>query len=98
MLVPGIISIKNQHLNIKPSYKNGVSTQGISMSFVLNLEEEFRLESFAVRVKDLTEAEAKDLLNEMFKEYVIREATYKRLLANKWGINPPASFIPGHGE
>jgi hypothetical protein len=59
----------------------------------LSLEQQFSLVSFENQVQDLNVDQAKDFLVQLYKQMMMREATYKQLLKHQWGIesgNPAA--------
>jgi Phycobilisome degradation protein nblA len=60
----------------------------------LSIEEEFKIRAFSDRVQNLNEAEAKSLLCQMYHQFVLKDAVYRRLIESKWGIETSTSFNP----
>ncbi|MGL5083423.1 MAG: NblA/ycf18 family protein [Microcoleaceae cyanobacterium] len=52
----------------------------------LSLEQEFELRSFAQRIQDISEIEAKELLRDLYKHKLVQENVFRYLLKDAWGI------------
>lgn len=52
----------------------------------LTLEQEFAIKRFESKVEEMNAEETKEILLKLYKHFVIREATYKALIKQKWGI------------
>jgi hypothetical protein len=55
----------------------------------LTLEQQFNIKSFANQVQHMSHEQAKDFLVKLYEQMVVREATYKSLLAHQWGMDTP---------
>lgn len=60
--------------------------KSMSQPIKLSLEQQFSIVTFETQVKDLTLDQAKEFLVQLYKQMVMREATYKELLKHQWGI------------
>ncbi|PSB05007.1 NblA/ycf18 family protein [Merismopedia glauca] len=58
----------------------------MSQPIELSLEQQFSIRTFETQVKDLTVDQAKDFLVQLYRQMMMREATYKQLLKHQWGI------------
>lgn len=54
----------------------------------LTLEQEYQIALFAHQVQGMDEPTVKDALNRYYETMVRREAYYKRLIAQQWGLEP----------
>ena len=52
----------------------------------LTLEQEFAIKRFECKVGEMNAEETKEILLKLYKHFVVREATYKALIKQKWGI------------
>jgi Phycobilisome degradation protein nblA len=52
----------------------------------LSLEQQFNLRSFETQVEKMNLEQAQDFLLKLYEQMMLREATYKHLLKNQWGI------------
>ncbi|MBD2201715.1 NblA/ycf18 family protein [Calothrix sp. FACHB-1219] len=56
----------------------------------LSLEQQFSIRSFATQVEGMSHEQAKDFLVDLYRQMIVREATYQELLKHQWGLdNPP---------
>lgn len=55
----------------------------------LSMEQQFNLAAFETQVKGWNEEETKKALVQLFRHMMLQQNTYKQLLAEKWGIEPP---------
>lgn len=52
----------------------------------LPLEKKFKVHSFNNQVDRMSEEQAKHFLKECYKQLIVQEVTFQRLLAKNWGI------------
>lgn len=52
----------------------------------LTLEQQFNIRSFETQVEQMSLEQAQDFLVKLYRQMVMREATYKELLKHQWGI------------
>jgi hypothetical protein len=52
----------------------------------LSLEQEFNIRSFELQARQMSHEQAQEFLVELYHQMVLREATYKQLLLNQWGL------------
>lgn len=52
----------------------------------LSLEQQFSIRSFETQVQQMSQEQAQDFLVKLYRQMVMREATYKELLKHQWGI------------
>lgn len=52
----------------------------------LSLEQQFNIRSFETQVEHMSLEQAQDFLVKLYRQMVMREATYKELLKHHWGI------------
>lgn len=52
----------------------------------LSLEQQFSIRSFETQVEQMNLEQAQDFLVKLYRQMVMREATYKELLKHQWGI------------
>ncbi|RUT06308.1 hypothetical protein DSM107010_53120 [Chroococcidiopsis cubana SAG 39.79] len=62
---------------------------GVNMShpIELSLEQQFNIRSFETQVEKMDREQAQDFLVKLYRQMVMREATYKELLKHHWGID-----------
>jgi hypothetical protein len=53
----------------------------------LSLEQQFSIRSFATQVKNMSHEQAQEFLVKLYEQMVVREATYKELLKQQWGLD-----------
>lgn len=53
----------------------------------LTLEQEFEIRSFAEQAKFLSLEEARELMVDLYRQMLMREALYKHFLAQDWGFS-----------
>lgn len=56
----------------------------------LSLEQQFNIRSFETQVQHMSLEQAQDFLVKLYKQMMMREATYKELLKHQWGLEPGA--------
>jgi hypothetical protein len=54
----------------------------------INLETQFKLASFRQQVEVMSLEECHQLLIQLFTEYLIQQESYKKIIAQQWGIEP----------
>jgi hypothetical protein len=52
----------------------------------LTIEQQFSVRSFQSQVQDMSRDQAIDLLIEMYAQMIWQQATYTKLIGQKWGI------------
>ena len=52
----------------------------------LSIEQQFSIRSFETQVQKMSHEQAQDFLIKLYKQMVIREATYKQLLKHRWNL------------
>ncbi|MGL5719885.1 MAG: NblA/ycf18 family protein [Alphaproteobacteria bacterium] len=52
----------------------------------LTMEQEFQVRAFKESIKGLSREQAIGFLGKMFEQWVVKEALYKSLLQQEWGI------------
>lgn len=52
----------------------------------LSLEQQFNIRSFETQVQHMSQEQAQDFLVKLYRQMIMREATYKELLKHQWGI------------
>jgi hypothetical protein len=52
----------------------------------LTTEQEFSIASYRIAVAEMTEAQAKSELVSLYRLMLIKEASYKDLIAKEWGL------------
>lgn len=52
----------------------------------LSLEQQFSIRSFETQVERMSHEQAQQFLVDLYKQMMVREATYKQLLKHQWGI------------
>ncbi|NJO46226.1 MAG: NblA-related protein [Oscillatoriales cyanobacterium RM1_1_9] len=57
------------------------------MSQELSLEQEFELQAFDQRIQELSEAESKELLGDLYKHNMVQANVFRALLKDAWGID-----------
>ena len=55
-------------------------------SIELTLEQQFSLRSFETRVEQMDLNQARLALNQLYRELIEQELTYKQLLKEQWGM------------
>ena len=55
-------------------------------SIKLSLEQEFSLRSFGDQVQQMSRDQAQEFLLDLYKQMMIREATYQQLLKHEWKL------------
>lgn len=55
----------------------------------LTLEQQFNLRSFETQVARMSHEQAQGFLVQMYEQMLIRDALYKQLLGDRWGIERP---------
>ena len=58
----------------------------MSQPIELSLEQQFNIRSFETQVQQMSQEQAQDFLVKLYRQMVMREATYKELLKHQWGI------------
>ena len=56
----------------------------------LSLEQQFNIRSFETQVEKMDREQAQDFLVKLYRQMVMREATYKELLKHQWGFETGA--------
>lgn len=54
----------------------------------LSLEQQFSIRSFEHQVEQMSHEQAQTFLVQLYKQMMMREATYKQLLKHQWGLEP----------
>jgi Phycobilisome degradation protein nblA len=54
----------------------------------LSLEQQFSIRSFETQVEHMNLEQAQLFLVQLYKQMMMREATYKQLLKQQWGLEP----------
>lgn len=54
----------------------------------LSLEQQFSIRSFETQVEQMSLEQAQQFLVQLYKQMMMREATYKHLLKHQWGLEP----------
>jgi UDP-galactopyranose mutase len=57
-------------------------------AFMLTLEQEFGIRSFADQVQNLSQEQAQQYLIDLYRQMIVKETFYKEFLAKQWGIDP----------
>ena len=65
----------------------------MDQSIKLSLEQEFSLRSFSDQVVQMSREQAQEFLIKMYKQMIIRDATYQQLLKHEWKLE--ANFPSG---
>lgn len=79
-------SFSEAELEITQSYS--ISLELImSQPIELSLEQQFNIRSFETQVEQMSLEQAQDFLVKLYRQMVMREATYKELLKHHWGID-----------
>lgn len=58
----------------------------------LSLEQQFSIRSFETQVDQMNLEQAQQFLVQLYKQMMMREATYKQLLKHQWGLEPNPQF------
>ena len=58
----------------------------MSQPIELSLEQQFNIRSFETQVEQMSHEQAQDFFFLLYRQMVMREATYKELLKHHWGI------------
>ncbi|MBW4575161.1 MAG: NblA/ycf18 family protein [Aphanothece sp. CMT-3BRIN-NPC111] len=58
----------------------------------LSLEQQFSIRSFESQVHNMSREQAQEFLVQLYKQMMMREATYKNLLKHQWGLEPNSQF------
>jgi Phycobilisome degradation protein nblA len=58
----------------------------------LSLEQQFSIRSFETQVQNMSHEQAQNFLVQLYKQMMMREATYKHLLKHQWGLEPSPRF------
>lgn len=58
----------------------------------LSLEQQFSICSFATQVQQMSHEQAQDFLVKLYKQMMVREATYQELLKQQWGLDSGSSM------
>lgn len=53
----------------------------------LTLEQKFNLRSFETQVEKMSREQAQDFLVKLYEQQMVREAMYKDMLKQQWGID-----------
>lgn len=53
----------------------------------LSLEQEFSLRTFADQVQQMSREQAQEFLLMLYKQMIVREATYQELLKHQWELD-----------
>ncbi|MFS0518733.1 NblA/ycf18 family protein [Nostoc sp. UIC 10607] len=53
----------------------------------LSLEQEFSLRTFADQVQQMSREQAQEFLLMLYKQMIVREATYQELLKHQWEVD-----------
>ncbi|ACC80827.1 NblA/ycf18 family protein [Nostoc sp. CCCryo 231-06] len=53
----------------------------------LSLEQEFSLRTFSDQVQQMSREQAQEFLLMLYKQMIIREATYQELLKHQWEVD-----------
>ncbi|MBD2565231.1 MULTISPECIES: NblA/ycf18 family protein [Nostoc] len=53
----------------------------------LSLEQEFSLRTFADQVQQMSREQAQEFLLMLYKQMIVREATYQELLKHRWEVD-----------
>ncbi len=57
----------------------------------LSLEQQFSIRSFETQVDQMSHEQAQHFLVQLYKQMLMREATYQQLLKHQWGLEPSSS-------
>ena len=58
----------------------------------LTLEQQFSIRSFEAQVEQMSLEQAQQFLVQLYKQMMMREATYKHLLKHQWGLDSTPHF------
>lgn len=58
----------------------------------LSLEQQFSLRTFETQVEKMSHEQAQHFLVQLYRQMMMREATYKHLLKHQWGLEPNPLF------
>lgn len=58
----------------------------------LSLEQQFSIRSFETQVEKMNLEQAQSFLIQLYKQMLMREATYKHLLKHQWGLEASPHF------
>lgn len=64
----------------------------MSQPIELSLEQQFSIRSFETQVQHMSHEQAQHFLVQVYKQMMLREATYKQLLKHQWGLEPNYQF------
>jgi hypothetical protein len=64
----------------------------------LTIEQQFSVRSFQSQVQDMSRDQAIDLLIEMYAQMIWQQATYTKLIGQKWGILDQGSQPNTNGD
>ena len=59
----------------------------MNQPITLSLEQEFSLRTFADQVQQMSREQAQEFLLMLYKQMIIREATYQELLKHQWELD-----------
>jgi hypothetical protein len=92
-----LIHIETTAVILKPSFSEAelevTQSYSISLELImsqpieLSLEQQFNIRSFETQVEQMSLEQAQDFLVKLYRQMVMREATYKELLKHHWGID-----------
>lgn len=52
----------------------------------LSIEQQFQLKHFEIKVRKMSEAQAKKVLIELHQSMLVKDAMYKQLIKHQWGL------------
>lgn len=58
----------------------------------LTLEQQFNIRSFETQVQHMSLDQAQEFLVQLYRQMVVKEATYQNLLKHQWGIESNPRF------
>ena len=58
----------------------------MNQSIELSLEQEFSLRTFSDQVQQMSREQAQEFLLMLYKQMIVREATYQELLKHQWEV------------
>ena len=56
------------------------------MELELTIEQEFTVRRFEILVQKLNTEQCKELLNNLYRQSVVKEEFFKRLIKDRWGL------------
>ncbi|MCD8487969.1 MAG: NblA/ycf18 family protein [Desertifilum sp.] len=55
----------------------------------LTLEQQFLIRAFKAQVAMMSREQAQEMLVSLYEQMMVKDATYRRLIAHEWGISKP---------